>query len=200
MSAEKYVEIYGETDPTKLVIALPPTIIQARYFTRGRLGPIRGVTIHTAECSEVPTAAENIGHYFTQEQKDPKRRASSHYGVDCDSVVMYVAEADTAWHAGAVNGWTIGVEIAGSAGQRADGWADDYSQKTLQRAARLVAGLCSRHEIPIVRTRLEDIPNKGPGIFGHADVSAAYKVNGGHWDPGPAFDWDAFLETVRSFA
>lgn len=190
----KIADSEADTQP-EAVDDSAPVLVQAKNFTRGRRSPILAIVIHTAECQEVLTAAENVGAFFAGAQA-PK--ASAHYGVDADSVVRYVAETDEAWHAGPVNPWTIGIELAGKAGQTAEQWADDYSRATLERAAKVVAGLCSRYSIPIVRPELSEIPKRASGIYGHVDVSKAYGSKGGHWDPGPGFDWQAFLELVKA--
>lgn len=189
----KIADTEADTQP-EAVTQDVPVLVQAKNFTRGRRSPILAIVIHTAECGEVLTAAENIGTFFAQ----PTTKASAHYGVDADSVVRYVDEGDEAWHAGPVNPWTIGIELAGKAGQTAEQWADDYSKATLARAAKLVAGLCSRYSIPIVRPELSEIPKRASGIYGHVDVSKAYGSKGGHWDPGPNFGWLSFLELVKA--
>jgi len=192
---EKVAASEAETQPNASTSDPPPALVQAKNFTRGRRMQIVAIVIHTAECGEHMQAAENVGAFFAGAQA-PK--ASAHYGVDADSVVRYVAEGDEAWHAGPVNPWTIGIELAGKAGQTPAQWADDYSMATLARAAKLVAGLCSRYTIPIVRPELGEIMNRAAGIYGHADVSKAYGSKGGHWDPGPSFPWPQFLELVKS--
>lgn len=193
MGSEKYSETYAER-PAPVEAEPVPVLKLARNYTRGRSGPVLAIVIHTAECGETDSAAENVAAYFAGPNA-PK--ASAHYCIDNDSVVASVPEADTAWHAGPVNGWTIGIELAGRAGQGEAGWADVYSMAVLDRAARAVAGICRRHDIPIERPRVEDIPNKAPGIFGHHDVTLAYGHKGGHYDPGPSFPWQTFLEMVR---
>lgn len=192
---DKIAATEADTQPEAQTPEMVPAVIQAKNFTRGRRMPILAIVIHTAECGEHMQAAENVGAFFAGSQA-PK--ASAHYGVDADSVVRYVAEGDEAWHAGPVNPWTIGIELAGKAGQTAEQWEDDYSKATLARAAKLVAGLCSRYSIPIVRPELGEIMNRASGIYGHADVSKAYGSKGGHWDPGPSFPWQSFLEMVKS--
>lgn len=167
-------------------------IVKARNFTRGRTQKIRAIVIHTAECAETPNAAENVGAYFAGTQA-PK--ASAHYGVDSDSTVQYVADTDTAWHAGPVNPWTIGIELAGQAGQSAADWLDVYSTSMLQNLAALVNDLCTVHGIPLVRLQGQAIKTEA-GIFGHVDVSRAYGTIGGHWDPGPNFPWPDLFRRI----
>lgn len=169
--------------------------IQARNFTMGRLQPVTMVVIHTAECGESASAAENVAAWGAS-QNAPK--ASWNYMVDSDSVTQSVAETDTAWHAGPVNGFAIGVEHAGFAKQTSLEWADDYSVSMLELSAQLVAGICRRHGIAIQRLTADDLKNgKRNGICGHIDVTNAFTDGKGHWDPGPNFPWDSYLERVR---
>lgn len=171
--------------------------VQARNYSKGRPLPILAVVIHTAECAETPSAAENVAAFFAGPSAP---QASAHYCVDCDSVVQCVRDDDTSWHAGPVNGWTIGIELAGKAGQGASGWQDEYSQRVLANAAELVAILCLDHSIPVAKLEAEQVKAREMGIFGHVDVTTAYGHRGGHYDPGPTFPWQAFLDLVKAFA
>lgn len=153
------------------------------------------VVIHTAECAETDNAAENVAKYFAG-SNSPK--ASAHYTVDNDSVTQSVLEKDVAWHAGPVNGYSIGVEHAGSAKRDKDDWKRAYSVNMLGRSAELVAGICRRYNIPVQRVTAEDLKKgKRSGICGHIDVTSGLQGGRGHWDPGPHFPWDAYLQDVR---
>lgn len=158
--------------------------------------PARGrridlVVIHTMETPERPGAAEAVAHWFSQ----PRSEVSAHYCVDADSIVQCVREVDIAWHARGANGRSIGVELAGFAKQTADRWGDAYSRAMLRRAARLVAEICERHDIPPVWLDADDLRDGRPGITGHAQVSDAFERTD-HWDPGPAFPVERFLRLV----
>lgn len=157
---------------------------------------VRAVIIHTAECNETSSAAENVAHWFT----DPRAKVSAHYTCDNDSVVQSVLERNIAWHASQANPWSIGIELAGRASQTAAQWADAYSLATLDNAARLVADVCVRHDIPIVWLTPEQLKAGRRGIAGHVDVAAAFNGGKGHWDPGPGFGREAFLELVAQYA
>ena len=74
---------------------------------------------------------------------------SAHYCVDSDSIVQCVREEDIAWHARGGNATSIGIELAGYAGQGPKGWDDDYSWAVLEQAATLTADVCARHRIPV---------------------------------------------------
>ena len=154
---------------------------------------VKAVVVHSAECPEIARADENVATWFA----NPKSKVSAHYIVDADTVTQCVYVEHVAWHAGPVNDWTVGIELAGYARQTRTEWLDPYSRGMLDNAAAIVATLCERFSIPVRRTPLELIPKQGMGIYGHADVTEAYGSKGGHWDPGPGFVWPEFLELVN---
>lgn len=170
--------------------------VKAKNYTTADRTKIDLVVIHTAECGETPNAAENVAAYFAGAQA-PK--ASAHYTVDVDSIVQSVEEKDIAWHAGPVNGYSIGIEHAGYAKQTDADWADPYSQEMLRRSAELVADICWRYQIPVRRVSVDDLKAGGTkrrGLCGHIDVTNALTGGKGHWDPGPKFPWGTYLERV----
>lgn len=171
---------------------------QFRNIGRGK-DRVRGIVIHTAENAEILRGALNVAAWFTH----PDARVSAHYAVDNTLIVRCIPEADTAWHASDVNAATIGIELQGRASQNIADWGDDYSRAVLANAMDLAADLCRRYEIPVervtgaeLRDRMAD--GRTLGIIGHGDVSAAYAHKKPHWDPGPAFPWEAFLAGVQS--
>jgi N-acetyl-anhydromuramyl-L-alanine amidase AmpD len=183
-------------------------LVQAKNYTRGRKGPIRAIVIHTMEAPEGPKTAENIANWFAVQPANGAVQAngkkwggtSAHYCIDSDSEVQCVADADTAWHAGQVNGYSIGVELTGYAKQTPAEWKDPYSIAMLDRAAKLCADLCRAYGIPVRRAASEDIKTgTAVGFMGHMDVSTAFSVKGGHMDPGPHFPWIDFLDRVASY-
>lgn len=157
------------------------------------------IVLHTMENAEKPYQAENVALWFAGRTAFPAPRASAHYNVDEDSIVQSVRDTDQAWHAGPVNSFSIGIEHAGYAKQTVVDWFDAPSQAILWRSARLASRLCRRYNIPIQRASEESIANKtAKGFCGHVDVTKAFKHKGGHWDPGPNFPYDHYLELVRN--
>lgn len=174
--------------------------VQAKNYSKGSRGPgtITLVCIHTMEAPEGPATAENVAAWFAGANAP---QASAHYNVDADSVVQSVLEKDVAWHAGPINGYSIGVEHAGYAKQSPEEWADEYSLRMLERSAELVAGICTRHAIPIERVTAVDLKaGRRAGICGHADVTVGLTGGKGHWDPGPHFPWEWYLGRVVEYA
>lgn len=159
------------------------------------------ITIHTMEYPEKMNAAEEIGLWFGGLTKYPPPMASAHYGVDPNGVVQYVRESDVAYHAPGANARGIGIELAGRAMQTTAQWEDAESQAILLHAAKLVADISKRRNIPPVRLSPADLERGDQaGIFGHIDATLAFpKAKGTHTDPGPHFPWVSFLALISEF-
>lgn len=171
---------------------MPYPLVPSPHRTRVPARTITTVVIHTMEIPERSGAARRCAAWFASEVSE----VSAHYCVDADEIVQCVDEADIAWHARGGNTTSIGIELAGYAGQTAADWDDPASVATLDRAAELVADVCRRHAIPVRRIRASGLRRGVRGITGHADVSVAFRKSD-HWDPGPSFPWVAFLRRVR---
>ncbi|WP_103500123.1 MULTISPECIES: N-acetylmuramoyl-L-alanine amidase [Streptomyces] len=116
--------------------------------------------------------------------QDPAHRAATHYVVRSEDghVAQMVRELDVAYHAGhrAFNERSVGIEH--------EGWADrpEFLTDTMyESSARLVAGICARHEIPVDREH----------IVGHREVPDIVRIC-----PGPHWDWDRYIGMVREAA
>ena len=171
---------------------MPYAFIESPHGTEAIGRAIGVVVIHTMEIAERDGAAELCARWF----QNPESQVSAHYCVDADTIVQCVREDDIAWHARGGNANSIGIELAGFAGQGARGWADAYSRAVLDNAARLTAEVCERHGVPIRRLRAADLVAGRRGVTGHADVSTAFRKSD-HWDPGPYFPWARFLRLTR---
>lgn len=150
------------------------------------------VVMHTMEIPELPGAAAICARWFAS----PVSHVSAHYCVDGRTIVQCVREKDVAWHARGGNTHSIGIELAGFASQTEREWADDSSASILVRAARLVAEVCLRRRIPARWLVAGDLLAGRRGITGHSEVSRAYGKSD-HWDPGPGFPVEKFLDAVR---
>lgn len=156
----------------------------------------RAILLHCAEGGESKTEAESLGSWLAG--KNGPTGASWHYANDCDSIVQSVEDQHIAWHAGVVNAYTIGIEQAGRASQTAAEWGDPYSSRMLERTALLLAYLSARHGIPLVFVPAAEIAaaHQGGGFRGvstHWEVTKAFRVRGGHTDPGPNYPMAAVL-------
>lgn len=101
--------------------------------------------------------------------KNQGSQASAHYGVEDGTVHQYVAEEDTAWHAGtmAMNVRSIGIEHSAAPNRPA-------SARTIETSAKLVAAICKRHSIPCDRTHIikhsEVVATQCPGTIPIDDI------------------------------
>ncbi len=177
--------------------------IEAKNFTRGRTAAIRLLVVHTMENPEITKSARSVAGWF---KNQPRRGellngvvwggSSAHYNIDRDEIVRSVRDEDTAWHANAVNAYSIGLEHAGYAAQTAADWSDEYSRTMLRRSAALAARLCIQYDIPVVRLSVADLRAGKAGFCGHVDSTDAFGPTSGHRDPGTAFPWDWYLGEV----
>lgn len=171
---------------------------QAVNFSKGRGGHIPHlIVVHTMETPESEGRAKQVAGWFAGKTAP---QASAHYMVDDKQVVQSVSEFDTAW---ACDDWllnqqSISIEHAGSASQSPEQWNDAYSQAELKLSAQLAAEIAKRYRIPAIKLTPADILVGKAGFCGHADITAAKKIAGGHTDPGTHFPWDTYLGLVKS--
>lgn len=171
--------------------------IEAKNYTKHPSRSINLIVVHTPECQERSESAENVAHYLSKNNPNAPR-ASAHVVSDSDSDVRMVEDHDEAWHASDVNFRSLGIEICGTAAQTAEQWRDVYSLAALERAAKVCADWCREYNIPVTYVQGPELKNNAPGFTGHVDVNKAYNHVGGHWDPGPNFPWEYFLERVQA--
>ena len=159
------------------------------------------IVIHTAECAEVASAADSLAKWDAGASRP---RASWHFAVADADITCSVDPGLCAWHAGTVNGYSIGIEHAGRAAQTAEQWADEYSRNELELSAKLVAVLCEIYQIPPAKLIPHDIAwehhagRQPRGICGHDDITRS--LGGTHTDPGLAFPWQSYIDRIRSIA
>jgi hypothetical protein len=109
------------------------------------------------------------------------RIASAHYIVDRDgTTTQMVREADVAFHAGAVNGDSIGIEHADVCNDPAP-----FTRALYERSAALVRDIARRNGFGISVIEVDSMDPAVATVSGHSHNSGP----GGHGDPGPFWDW-----------
>lgn len=187
----------GEADARTVegMTALPSL---RKVLARLRFGKRRRtdlIVIHTGETGETAHAAEGMGSWFQNAQA----KGSAHVGFDVDSEVQYAEWDDICAGArgGDVNKRAVHAEHAGRAGQSAAEWADPYSTAVLRRSAFIMGVVAFVYGLPVVRLTPAQVRAGAKGFCGHNDVTDAYGIRGGHWDPGPNFPWGRYLGMVQ---
>lgn len=171
-----------------------PTITyrQARNYTnanRGK-GDIDLLVVHDMEMPERQDTAEACAAYFAGSNAP---RASTHYNHDIDSIVRSVLDEDVAWCAPGANHNGLHFEHAGYARQSRDEWLDDYGKAMLDLSGWNFARCGNLYDIPLRKLSESELAAGKRGIIGHVDASRVFKKSS-HWDPGPNFPWDYFIE------
>lgn len=173
------------------------TFRQAKNYTWANRSPadIKWIVLHSMESPEKPTMAEAVANWFAGPDAP---RASAHFNVDDDSIVQSVKVEHVAWHAPGANRHGIGIEHAGRARQSRADWFDDFSRRMLEeQSAPLCAYLCRRWDVPAEYVDREGLLAAKRGITTHNEVTQAFRRST-HWDPGPGFPMDWYIERVKS--
>ena len=171
---------------------------QAKFYTKGRQGLRPNLIIwHTMETHQVPGKAKQIALWFAGKTSP---EASAHYDVDNREIWQNVRELDTAW---AVNDFgfnlrSINIELAGSAAQTIANWSDAYALEESHIAAKLAADIGLRWHIPAVKLSVAEILAGKAGHVGHADITLARHIYGGHTDPGRYFPWSNLMNQIKN--
>lgn len=192
--------------PPPLPATIPPLIVAAPAMQMRRkpahprnYGHVervpRIIVVHCTDGHEGPTKDSDVAAMFANPTLSPRR--SAHYVVDTDSATQCVDDKLPAWHCGRTgNERGIGIELCGRANQTYEQWHDSLSLPMLQIAARLIADLCRRHEIPAVYLTSPELRLNRSGITTHSSVSLAWGESS-HTDPGPNFPMVKFVNAVR---
>lgn len=171
--------------------------IQAKNYTKGGNVP-RLIVLHSTEGHEREGQALQVANWFANKAapKFPAPQASAHYVVDNKEVIQCVQHADKAWHAREANPISIGIEIVGKHSQTAAEWNDVYSIDALENVSELLARLSVELSIPLRFVDADGILKGQRGVTTHAECTKAYKVRGGHTDPGPNFPMSYVLDSA----
>lgn len=168
--------------------------IQARWYiqTSGRV--INHIVVHAMQAPESEGRAQRCAENFAVTE----RPASSHYCIDDAEIWGSVLLKDVCYGANGVNHDGIHLEHAGYSQQNGAEWLDEYGRKMLTRSAALTATLCRDYRLPAVFVDADGLRRGEKGITTHAEAEIAFPY-GGHWDPGPDFPMDYYIDQVKDF-
>jgi hypothetical protein len=90
----------------------------------------------------------------------------------------------------------INWELAGFSRQTRNEWLDEFGLAMFNQMVPIVRADAAKYGIPLVRRTVAELKAFKPGVTCHNDLRVAF---GGttHTDPGEAFPWDVFLETMK---
>lgn len=171
----------------------------AKVYTPGAniRKPIRMIVLHSAENQQLPGQAEHLVQWFASKNSP---QASAHYMVDNKIVAQSVDDEDVAWAVGVwvANLESISIEMTGQAKFTRAQWDNQYSKDMINQVVGLCKRLGQKYNIPPVHlTPGQILDGKTKGYCTHADITAAYRVMGGHTDPGANFPMQTVLDLIR---
>lgn len=182
--------------------------VQARNYTKGprTKGAIGLIVVHDMEAPERLDTAEACAAYFANQPpayRDARGNlvgSSAHYCLDADSAVQSVHVEDIAWAAPGANHNGVHLELAGYARQTREEWLDPYGIALLRRAAELIVDLATELAIPLVWLEADEVAAGLRGITTHRACTEAFRIIGGHTDPGAGFPADVLMGFVLEVA
>lgn len=156
---------------------------QIPNYAEGRVDDIDLIIIHATRSGKVGNDDEpgTIGWF-----KNPRSQASSHrligtYGVESG----FVADWDSAWHAGYLNPRSLGIEVCQPTIDT------PFRLEQIAATAVTVRTWCLVHGIPMVHVTDEN----QRGIIGHDETEQGKSY--GKSDPGYGWPWVPFMEMVN---
>ena len=137
-------------------------------------------------------SAKRLAEY----QQSPSAGGSYTGAGDRDGLTCRIAEdGSVTWSTGNL-GNSLGINFcfAGTTAHytRAQ-WLERMTQ--LRAGARVVAYWAAKYNIPVRKLQPGDMKARRKGIGGHDDARELGSTT--HWDPGPGFPWDVFLDLVK---
>lgn len=174
----------------------PYPFVPAAHFTPADRGPgdIDWLVVHATDGGEADWQADATAAWLANKTAG----GSAHFLVDPKQIKQSVLDKDVAWGAAGANARGIHVEHCGKASQTAAQWDDENSRAILQRAAKLMAELCKKYNVPAIWLDEAAFRRGERGIVSHAVVTKVHPAgNGGHWDPGPGFPVQRYMGWIR---
>lgn len=88
--------------------------------------------------------------------------------------------------------------VIGMPGQTTAEWGDSYSAAAVVLLSVRMADDAKQYGWQVRRLRPAEVATAGvKGLCGHKDVTDAFNVAGGHWDPGPNFPWQRLVDLIN---
>ncbi len=168
---------------------------KAQQYASSLTQPPRWIVIHdTGGNPNTGDTADAEAHYAATRTDDRSNWTSAHFYVDTNGPLGSLPMTLQAWAAfSEANAHGIHIEMCGSNA----GTSTAVPQTTVQKTALLVRQLCDLFGVPIRHCGPTDVANHVSGITGHYDITQGLGV-GDHDDPGPSFNWSAFIALVQS--
>lgn len=145
------------------------------------------VAIHTTEGI---MDADDLGYYWQRITS-----ASSHAGCDNTKTRTYIDPQYASWTLLNGNSKSVNMEICGWAKWTREEWLGAQKGRLIQ-AANWARQMCDKFGIPKKYIGSAGVARGEAGIIGHVDYTNGAK-DGNHWDPGPGFPWDVFIQLVQ---
>lgn len=161
------------------------------------LRSIRNPIVHSMEYDQTGKpdgSAEALGRL----SESSSYGASPHYGIDDDSIQQYLPLRFIGWHAQGDNTTTYGIELAAYAHWTRKQWL--AHDEMLEMCAFILASNAKKCGYPLVYCNATGLREGDRGVSTHADVTTAFRISGGHTDPGAGFPMDVVLAKARSLA
>jgi len=150
----------------------------------------RVCVVHVNVGPEIQRGAQALATFLNKNGSDG---GGYHWVIDDKEKIRLANDDQLVYGAKGGGANLIGLHycIIGSADQSAAQWADSYSQAAMRICAQQIAADCAMKSISPTHT-----PGSFTGVCGHHDVTLAFHVVGGHYDPGPNFPWAHFMSLV----
>lgn len=122
--------------------------------------------------------------------KNPKSKVSAHYLVSKKGEMVCMVKPELkAWHVGAFNSPSVGIEFEDMNPKTKKNCMTDptwFTDIELERGAELTATLMKKYMIPM------------SNVIGHNDPMLR-KLGSDHSDPGPYFPWERFRALIKKY-
>ena len=147
--------------------------------------------------------AESCARFF----QNANSTGSAHLCIDNNSIVQSVPFDHKAagargrlYRGKTVNDWAVHFEHAGYAAADSRRLGRRSTRRRCCSGPRIAAAkVCKAYDIPAVAVDAVGLRSGAKGITTHAVVTAAFKVSGGHTDPGPGFPMASYVSAVADW-